>query len=59
MSVWRERKQRAIALMASGRVDVGPVITHRLPLGRAEEGFELALKKEAGKILFSPNPDIV
>jgi 2-desacetyl-2-hydroxyethyl bacteriochlorophyllide A dehydrogenase len=52
---WR----RAIALMASGRVDVEPVITHRLPLERAEEGFQLALKKEAGKILFAPNPDIV
>jgi threonine dehydrogenase-like Zn-dependent dehydrogenase len=52
---WR----RAITLMASGRVDVEPVITHRLPLDRAEEGFQLALKKEAGKILFAPNPDIV
>jgi 2-desacetyl-2-hydroxyethyl bacteriochlorophyllide A dehydrogenase len=51
--------QRAIALMAAGRVDVTPVITHRLPLERAEEGFQLALRKEAGKILFAPNPDIV
>lgn len=51
--------QRAIALMASGRVDVEQVITHRLPLARAEEGFKLALKKEAGKVLFSPNPDII
>jgi threonine 3-dehydrogenase len=55
LSTWR----RAIALMASGRVDVEPVITHRLPLERAEEGFKLALAKEAGKVLFSPNPDIV
>ena len=49
--------KRAIAAMASGRVDVEPVITHRLPLDRAEEGFELALAKEADKILFSPNPE--
>jgi len=51
--------QRAITLMALGRVDVGPVITHRLPLDRAEEGFELALAKEAGKVLFYPNPDMI
>jgi 2-desacetyl-2-hydroxyethyl bacteriochlorophyllide A dehydrogenase len=51
--------KRAIAALASGRVDVEPVITHRLPLDRAEEGFELALAKEAGKILFSPNPDVL
>jgi 2-desacetyl-2-hydroxyethyl bacteriochlorophyllide A dehydrogenase len=47
---WR----RAIALLSSGQVDAESMITHRLPLDRAEEGFELAVKKEAIKVIFRP-----
>lgn len=46
--------QRALTLMSTGKVDVETLITHRMPLSRAEEGFALAIKKEAVKIIFTP-----
>jgi len=46
--------QRGLALLASGRIDLEPMITHRLPLDRAEEGFDLARTKEAVKVVFRP-----
>ena len=46
--------QRALGLLASGRIDVEPIITHRLPLARAEEAFQLALQKQAAKVLLIP-----
>lgn len=48
--IWR----RAIKLLSSGKVKVKPMITHRLPLSEAKEGFELAVKKEAASVLFLP-----
>ena len=45
---------RGLSLLSSGRVDVEPIITHRLPLSKAEEGFELAIRKEAAQVLFIP-----
>lgn len=33
---------QAVALLASGRIDVGPLITATIPFGRATEAFELA-----------------
>lgn len=45
---------RALDLMSSGRVEAEALITHRLPLAKAEEGFELAAKKEAIKVVFTP-----
>jgi 2-desacetyl-2-hydroxyethyl bacteriochlorophyllide A dehydrogenase len=45
---------RGISLLASGRLDVEPIVTHRLPLERADEGFQLAIKQEAAKVLFLP-----
>jgi 2-desacetyl-2-hydroxyethyl bacteriochlorophyllide A dehydrogenase len=45
---------RAIALMTSGRVNPELIITHKLPLIQAEEGFKLAINKEAAKVLFIP-----
>lgn len=53
-AIVKTRKEPGIEVL-----DVAPVITHRLPLDRAEEGFKLALAKEAGKVLFCPNPDII
>jgi threonine 3-dehydrogenase len=32
-----------------------PMITHRLPLARAIEGFELARLKTASKVMLLPN----
>ena len=46
--------KRGLNLLASGRLDVEGIITHRLPLTRAEEGFQLATKQEAAKVLFVP-----
>jgi threonine dehydrogenase-like Zn-dependent dehydrogenase len=45
---------RVITLLASDLLDVEAMITHKLPLDEAEQGFQLALKKEAAKVLFTP-----
>ena len=46
--------QRALALMAGNRIDINPIITHRIPFSRGVEGFELALNKTAAKVIFVP-----
>ena len=38
--------------LASGRLNVLPVITHQLPLEQYEEGIKLAKSGEAGKVVF-------
>jgi 2-desacetyl-2-hydroxyethyl bacteriochlorophyllide A dehydrogenase len=50
VQTWR----RAIALISSGKVDPEAIITHRLPLIDGEEGFELAIKRDAAKVIFLP-----
>lgn len=45
---------RSLSLLSSGKVQVEPMITHRLPLSEAGEGFEMAVRKEAAKVLFIP-----
>ena len=47
--------QRALRLLAAGRLDIEPIITHRVPLARAEDGFRLALHKQAAKVLLIPD----
>lgn len=49
-----ETWQRAIELFTNGSVDPEAVISHRVALDAAEEGFKLALRKEAVKVLFIP-----
>lgn len=44
---------RAMKLLAQGRIRLGDLITHRLPLERWEEGFALAERKAAGKVLLT------
>ncbi len=45
----------AISLVAQGKIDVKPLISHVLPLERAKEGLELAKQaKTAVKVLVSP-----
>jgi len=46
--------QRCIALLTSGRVQVKSMITHRLPLTEADEGFEAAVSRKAAKVIFVP-----
>ena len=45
---------KTIALMQDGRIDVEPIITHRLPLTEWEKGFEVAENMEALKVVFHP-----
>ena len=49
-STW-DRVQR---LVSRGLVDLRSVVTHQLPLEKAEEGFQLLLKGEASKIILTP-----
>jgi 2-desacetyl-2-hydroxyethyl bacteriochlorophyllide A dehydrogenase len=49
-----ETWQRAIGLFTNHTVDPEAVISHRVALEDADQGFQLALKKEAVKVLFIP-----
>jgi 2-desacetyl-2-hydroxyethyl bacteriochlorophyllide A dehydrogenase len=49
-----ETWQRAIELFSNRTIDPEAVISHRLPLKEADKGFQLAIKKEALKVLFIP-----
>ncbi|MDQ3881491.1 MAG: L-threonine 3-dehydrogenase [Chloroflexota bacterium] len=46
--------ERTQALLRSGKLDVTPIITHRLPLSDFERGFELIASRHAGKVVFIP-----
>ena len=47
--------QMALDLIASGRVHVADLVTHRLPLDRAAEGFQLvAGAGESVKVIIEP-----
>jgi L-iditol 2-dehydrogenase len=46
--------ERALALMAQGKVKVAPLISDRLPLAEWETGFTRARNKEAVKVLLHP-----
>ena len=45
---------RAFWLIAAGKVDVGGLISHRLPLARLAEGVELMRRREALKVYVTP-----
>jgi threonine 3-dehydrogenase len=38
-------------LLKSGRLDVGPVITHRFPFDEYRKGFELMKTGNCGKVV--------
>ncbi|TFG34084.1 hypothetical protein EU527_05220 [Candidatus Thorarchaeota archaeon] len=42
-----------LRLMDSKKIDVAPLITHRLPISKWENGFELMEKQKAIKVLFT------
>ncbi|MDD4878053.1 MAG: alcohol dehydrogenase catalytic domain-containing protein [Candidatus Nanoarchaeia archaeon] len=51
----RDNKE-ALELIASGSVDIRDMITHRLPLEKAKEGFRIASKEmDAMKVIFYPH----
>jgi threonine 3-dehydrogenase len=47
--------QQMTTLLATGMVDVAPVITHRFGLGDFEEAFEVMASGRSGKVLLLPN----
>ncbi len=49
-----ETWQRAIDLFSKGLIHPEAVISHRVALNKADEGFQLAVRKEAAKVLFIP-----
>ena len=51
-SVRRQNKcvDTAIELIASGRVNVDPIITHRFPLGESQRAFDLVARYNDGVI---------
>lgn len=50
----RPAAERALALVEEGKLDLAPLVTHRLPFTRYREGIELLRRKEAIKVLFQP-----
>jgi threonine 3-dehydrogenase len=48
-------------LLSSGRLDVRPVVTHKMPLTNFEEAFELMIEspKKVGKIVLFPDPSFM
>ena len=45
---------KVLDFMASGQLRVAPLITHRLPLEKADEGFQACLAKKAMKVILLP-----
>lgn len=48
--------QRAFGFVLREGTRLAPMVTHRLPLSRALEGFELARRKMASKVMLLPEP---
>lgn len=42
--------RQAVQMIASGEIDVTPMLTHRLPFARALDGFDLAMTRRDGAI---------
>jgi L-iditol 2-dehydrogenase len=45
-----------LQLLAAGRLDPSPLVSHRLPLSRCGEAVELAASRRALKVLLHPDP---
>lgn len=45
---------RSLEILAQGRIKLGDLITHRLPLDRWEEGFALSENRSAMKVVLEP-----
>jgi 2-desacetyl-2-hydroxyethyl bacteriochlorophyllide A dehydrogenase len=53
MSTWIDY-ERAIQLAKSGRIQLKPLISDVLPLTEWQKGFDMALNKQACKVIFTP-----
>ncbi|MEE9265399.1 MAG: alcohol dehydrogenase catalytic domain-containing protein [Gammaproteobacteria bacterium] len=49
-----EEQSRVFAMMRDGTLDPSPLVSHRLPLAEFASGVEIARRREALKILFTP-----
>jgi threonine dehydrogenase-like Zn-dependent dehydrogenase len=45
---------RTLAILREKRVDLAPIITHRLPLAEWQEGFRLAQERVGLKVILKP-----
>ncbi|WP_367890533.1 zinc-binding dehydrogenase [Geopseudomonas aromaticivorans] len=54
-----ETWERSTSLLATGRVDLSSLVSHRLPLTATEDAFEMAISGQSLKILFEPNGSCV
>jgi threonine dehydrogenase-like Zn-dependent dehydrogenase len=50
----RSAADYAVSLIDRGALNLAPLVTHRLPLSRYEEGIDLLERQEAVKVLFLP-----
>lgn len=50
-----EHVQKAVDLLAGGRIDAERLITHRLPLARFHEGIDLMKNKQSLKVIIRPD----
>jgi len=52
----KERMRRLMDVIASGRLDLKPLVTHRFPLDRIEEAYELFSQQRDGvmKVAITP-----
>src|SRR4029079_14659229 len=54
----KERMRRLMELIASRRVDLEPLITHRFALDRIEDAFELFSHQREGVLKFALHPSV-
>ncbi|HLZ68977.1 MAG TPA: alcohol dehydrogenase catalytic domain-containing protein [Dehalococcoidia bacterium] len=54
--VGTERLRRMMALVQHGKVDLTPLITHRMPLPQALEGYALFKRRDAGVLKIALQP---
>jgi alcohol dehydrogenase len=52
----KERMRRLMAVIASGRIDLGPMVTHRFPLSRIEEAYDLFANQRDGVLKVAITP---
>ena len=52
----KERMRRLVAIVGGGRVDLRPLVTHRFPLDRIEEAYELFANQRDGVLKVAITP---
>jgi alcohol dehydrogenase len=52
----KERMRRLMAVIAAGRVDLNPLVTHRFPLERIEEAYDLFAHQRDGVLKLAITP---